>query len=179
VVKEVEQVPAWFRPVARRLLAREARAYQALAGLCGVPRLLARHPDRILLSFVAGVPLPSLPAPGPDERLFDALESLLSEVHARGVACADLHHRNVIVDASGRPHLVDFALAVTSQRPGWLFRRMAELDRGAALRMRLRYLRRAPTAAERDRLKAGGGLWRAGRAVKRLLGALRRAPDIS
>lgn len=176
VLKDITACPFWVKHLfARRLLAREARAYEALSGLGGVPSLLeAALPDQLVLTWIDGTPLPRLPRERLGEELFDRLDTLLSAIHARGVACGDVHHRNVLVTTDGTPNLVDFALAaVRGDRDGawrrWTVRRLMELDDGAAVRMRLRYLRRPPTGAEREIMGRGAGLWRMGRMLKRLL----------
>ena len=177
----------WFRwLVGRRLLAREADAYRALDGLEGVPKLLSWDGTcRLVISYIEGAPLPEAPPERLDEAFFDDLAALLHRIHDRGVACADLHHRNVIVSPFGKPSLVDFAMANVRDVRGsgplskWLCHRLAALDEAALTRMRTRYLRRLPTPAEQEILRRGLWLRRAGRTFKRALPTLRPAsgPD--
>jgi predicted Ser/Thr protein kinase len=181
VIKDISATPAWVRWLfARRSLAREARAYRALRGLPGIPRLIAAEdPERLEISHVEGVPLPSLPRESLSEALFDRLAALLSEIHRRGVACGDIHHRNVIIGKDGSVHMVDFALAITltagtNPLRRWLFRRMTQLDEAALVRLRTRYLGREPTAHERAVLSRVSVLWKAGRILKWALRSLRR-----
>jgi predicted Ser/Thr protein kinase len=96
---------------ARRLARREADLLERLAGIEGVPRLLARpSPDTLLRAWIDGTTLRERPEV-PDAT-FPALRSLLAAVHARGVAYADLaKEENVVVDDDGRPWLVDFQIS--------------------------------------------------------------------
>jgi hypothetical protein len=95
------------------LVAREMRAYERLAGLPTVPRLLGRvdalafavdyRPGRRMSRRLAGE------IPGFVERLAAAVRAM----HGRGVVHLDLRHRsNVLVDAQGEPVLIDFASAL-------------------------------------------------------------------
>ena len=120
-----------------RIAAREARAYQQLAGHPAVPgfrgwidRLafaLEYRPGRRLSRRLAGTL--------PDDFL-PRLEAALDDMHARGVAHLDLRHRsNVLVGADGRPIVIDFGSAVCV-RPGGLAARallplLTRIDRGA------------------------------------------------
>ena len=105
-------------PAARRLTRREADHLERLAGTDGVPRLLGRpSEDTFLRAWIDGTTLRER-ASVPDT-VFPALRALVAEVHARGVAYADLSkEENVIVDERGRPWLVDFQISVA--RGTWL-----------------------------------------------------------
>src|SRR5262249_14766262 len=106
--------------IGRFSVARECRAYERLAGIEGIPAFAGRVDAHARASlYRRGEALTSRPRRSLPASFFEALEELLAAVHARGVAIADLHHRNVIVDpGAARPSLVDFSLAVV--RPaGW------------------------------------------------------------
>src|SRR5262245_50844763 len=120
VIKEIASRPAWMRRLfGRALLRREARVYRALDGVASVPALLSfPTPDQIVLSYVRAVPLPRVPRERLNETLFDRLDRLVGEIHGHGIACGDIHHRNVLVTPSGEPALVDFAVA-TRRGSGW------------------------------------------------------------
>jgi RIO-like serine/threonine protein kinase len=143
VVKDFAPRARWLRAtLGRWLVARELRAYRALAGHPSVPRLVGRmgpfafavehRPGRRLSRARAG----ELP---PD--FVDRLEQAVRAMHARGVVHLDLRHRsNVLADASGAPVLIDFASAVCL-RPGrwpdrWLLRALARLDEAALAKWR-------------------------------------------
>jgi hypothetical protein len=166
VVKDFAGRPRLVRMlVGRPSLRREARAYRRLAGVRGVPRCFGIRGDALELERVRGRPLSEVPPGELSVAIFDALDALVAAIHARGVAVADLHRSNVLVDDRGGVHLVDFALARTARdprRPGPLVRRLFELDRHAAARIRARHLGQpAPRPGG-----TFGFLYRAGRRLK-------------
>lgn len=169
-VKDFSHTPWWFRVlVARRSLARESRAYARLQGVAGIPACLGMEgPDRLVLERAGGRPLDQL-APGAVPAVaFDRLEQLIDAIHARGVAIADLHRSNVLVDEQGNIALIDFALARCardSHRPGLSIRWLQRLDDHAAARIRARYLRLPEPIAP----GLFGALYRLGRRFKRLM----------
>lgn len=143
-------------PIARLLLAREARALTRLGTeepLPGVAGLLSQDGGRSLLrSWVPGVPLHR--AEVLPENFFELLAELVGGLHARGVAHNDLHKEpNILVQPDGRPGLVDFQLAsVHRVGSGRLARRAAEDLRHVekhALRYAQRDSARRSRAAER------------------------------
>jgi len=114
------------RFVARRLLARERRALETLAGVAGVPRILEIAPGILERSWIEGAPLSR--AEALPEDFFDRLDDLVREIHARGVCHNDLHkEQNVLVAADGWPALLDFQLA-SVHRPGSRFLASRALD---------------------------------------------------
>jgi len=117
---------AW---IARRLLAREARALRVLDGLPGVARVLDAPADgaSLLRSWVPGTPL-CLARELPRD-FFERLEELARALHARGVCHNDLHKEaNVLVGTDGHPALVDFQLASVHARAGRSFAVRARED---------------------------------------------------
>lgn len=145
VVKDFAPRAAWVRAtLGRWITAREARAWRALDGHPAVPRFLGAidalafaveyRPGRRMSRELAGsVPEDFL------ERLSDAVD----EMHRRGVAHLDLRHRsNVLVDAEGRPVLIDFGSAMTfrsgSLASRWLLPLLARIDRAALEKWRVR-----------------------------------------
>lgn len=147
VVKDFRARPWWIRRfIGRPALHREATIYRHLIGLTGIPRLFGfEGPECLVIERVAGRPLPEVPLGSLPETFFDALELLIEAVHSRGVALADLHRSNVLVDAIPAPHLVDFALARVARGthpPGPFLRTLFRLDRFAAARIRARHFGR-------------------------------------
>ena len=167
--------------IGRLLVARESRALRALEGVHGVPAFLGRlGPDALATGWVEGATLAELAGRELDPSVFDRLDDVLARVHARGVALGDLHHRDVIVGPGGEVVVVDLATAwALGPRPGRLrraiFRRLAELDRLAAARMRARFLRGDPDEAVRS-IGGPAARWhRRGRRLKALWDRLRGA----
>ncbi len=149
VVKDYGPRPWWVRVFyGRPTLRREARVYERLHGVDGIPRSYGLEGrDALVLELAPGRALGEF-APGDvPAAVFDTLERILTDVHARGVAIADLHRSNILV-ASARAagptvHVIDFAIARIAgdaARPGWIVRQLQQLDRHAAARLRARYL---------------------------------------
>jgi len=98
------------------LARREARAYQMLAGLEGVPPAAGKvSRDRRILrtavahEYIEGHPLAMDERPG--KAFFDELETLVAAIHAKGMAYVDLNKReNIIVTEQSRPLLVDYQI---------------------------------------------------------------------
>jgi tRNA A-37 threonylcarbamoyl transferase component Bud32 len=120
VIKDFASRGFWVRNlIGRWMIAREAKAYRALAGHPAVPRFYGcvdalalaleyRPGRRMSRSTYATLP------PG----FLGELEEAIREMHVRGVAHLDLRHRtNIMADAKGHPVLIDFGAAVCL-RPG-------------------------------------------------------------
>lgn len=121
VLKIGRTAPFLFVPLAwlgRALAEREARMYRLVDDLEGVPRFLGTWSTTgIVHDFVAGHPLQ------PKERVaddfFDRLQTLLTRVHERDIAYADLEKReNILVDEEGHPALIDFQISWHWPEPG-------------------------------------------------------------
>ncbi|MBB6441401.1 hypothetical protein [Phycisphaera mikurensis] len=129
VVKRCRTQPALgvpFRWLGRRLADRERFFHRRLADLPEVPVDLGEvviddrpEPNAFARAWVVGEPLQRDARPG--DGFFEAAEALVAAVHARGVALVDLDKAdNFIVDPRGRPHLLDFQLALAADRRGFL-----------------------------------------------------------
>lgn len=145
-VKTYAPRPWWVRwTVGRFLVRREAAAYRAAAGAPGLPVCYGRvGPYAVATEWVDGQSLAQLRGRPVDPAVFDRIDAVLDHLHDRGVALADLHHRDVLVGDDGSVHLVDLATAFRlGERPGRLrrrfFVRMREQDRVAAARLRARW----------------------------------------
>ena len=100
-----------LRWVGRALRDREVRFYDALSGVRGVPALLGRVGQTgFAHAYVPGRPLdPKRPVP---DGFFDALDALLGELAARGIAYVDTNKpENVLLGDDGGPHLIDFQIS--------------------------------------------------------------------
>ena len=152
---------SWLlRPHARRCLEREWRALEALDGLPGVPRPIARLEGVIVVSHVDGAPLTyGRPPHARREVFFAALAACVERIHARGVVHLDLRQRqNILCDAEEQPGVLDFeaALVFDRARP---FGRLAlfwgrKLDRLALLKHKARYAPRLLARRERRLVRA-------------------------
>jgi hypothetical protein len=125
---------AWL---GRLLTRREVRMYELAQGLPGVPRLLGTVGDAgFLHEFIPGRALRR------DDRVSDSffgeLFAMVGELHARHMAYVDLNKReNILLGDDGRPHLIDFQIALHLPPTGWrrlwpvrwLLRRFQHADR--------------------------------------------------
>ena len=95
----------------RRLAEREWAIYRQLQDVQGIPRCYDLHSRTGLVhAFVEGHPLQRRERV--DDAFFDRLEGLLGELHRRRIAYVDLEKReNILVDAEGRPALIDFQIS--------------------------------------------------------------------
>jgi RIO-like serine/threonine protein kinase len=134
------------------MLRREFQAYQRLGLVPGVPRCLGLRPDGSLaLAYVEAEPYRESAAPlGDRDAFFAGLLAIILACHQAGVAHADLKRRgNVLIDAAGRPWVLDFGSAVLAgPRRGWLFRLACRMDLNAWVK--LKYRRRYDAIAPAD-----------------------------
>jgi hypothetical protein len=125
--------PIFFLPtgwLGNWLAGREATMYEALGDLPDIPegyREVYSHQRRlgnaVAHDYIEGHPLRWHDQV--DDQFFENLHRMLLQIHQRGIAYVDLNKwENIIVDDSGKPHLIDFQI---SQRwpkvwplTGWL-----------------------------------------------------------
>lgn len=164
----------------RYLIRRETAAYRAAAGLSGLPRFLGRvGPFALATEWVRARPLSSFVDERPDPACFDRARELLGELHRRGIALTDLHHRDLLVAEDGRVFFVDLAMAwVLGERPrSWrrrLFERLRRQDEISLARMRARFSGGDPDAAVAEIGGPAAAWHRRGRRIKSFLDRLRR-----
>jgi serine/threonine protein kinase len=132
VVKSPHANPvlAWF---GRRTIRREARVYERLAGIPGIPACfgLARG-DHLVLAHVPGPTLRQSAQSLTDrERFFARLLETILAMHAAGVAHGDLKRKeNTLVGPGERPCVIDFGIAcVLATGASALSRRRFEVTR--------------------------------------------------
>jgi hypothetical protein len=149
VMRRIDGVPWWSRPVARHFLAREARAL-AVAGSLGVaPELLYVAPDALVRRFIDGVAL-HIARPLGDRAYFRSAKVALSALHRAGICHNDLaKEQNWLRGADGRAYLTDFQLAGRFRRRGAVFRIAAYEDLRHLLKHKRSYAPEMLTAAER------------------------------
>jgi hypothetical protein len=163
----------------RWLIRREAAAFRAVSGISAVPAFLGRFGAfAIATEWVDAVPLKEHSGERLDNEIFDRLSDIVSEFHGRGVALADLHHRDVLVGEDGSLYVLDLATAwVAGDRPGpfrrYLFDRFRESDMVNLARMRARFTGGDPAAAVASVSPTAAAWHRRGRKVKSLLDRLR------
>jgi predicted Ser/Thr protein kinase len=116
-----------LRWIARRLLAREARALAVLEELDGIPALIRSDKSTLDRTYVDGVPMQE-GRPG-DIEYFHAAARILRRMHRLGVVHNDLAKEpNLLLTSDGRPAIVDFQLSWFVRRRGPLFRTLARED---------------------------------------------------
>lgn len=167
----------------RWLVRREVAAYEAAAGVDGLPRFHGRAGAFALVTeWLDARPLADFAPAAPAVGWADRLAAILETLHARGVALGDLHQRDVLVDGAGGVYVVDLATALVLG-PGagplrrWLFERLRDQDRVACARMRARHAGEDEVAAI-DAVGARAARWyRRGRTLRRWLDRLRGRAD--
>ncbi len=142
VLKDFSAKSLLVRLIGRAQVARESRVYGTLAGVTGVPPLLAR-PSResLLIGFVDGRRLSKERGSADAAALAERLSGLVDAIHERGVAHVDLRGRdNILVDGARRLWVLDFGaswLRGSGPLSRWLFALGRFIDRAAVLKWRL------------------------------------------
>lgn len=155
VVRDLSSAPWWARGIARRLLAREARALAAADGIEGVPRLLRVERDRLSRSFIEGEPMHRARPAQPE--YFRRAARLLRRLHGANIVHNDLAKEpNWLVTDSLEPAVIDFQLAWFAPRRGRLFRTLAREDLRYLLKHKRTYCPEHLTRRERRILETPG-----------------------
>jgi predicted Ser/Thr protein kinase len=155
VLRDLASARWWARAIARRLLAREARALAAADGIEGVPRLIAVERDRLRRSWIEGRPMHH--ARPRDPAYFRRARRLLRRLHRAGIVHNDLAKEpNWLVTPTLEPALVDFQLAWFAPRRGLLFRALAWEDLRHLLKHKRTYCPEELTQRERRILEHPG-----------------------
>jgi RIO-like serine/threonine protein kinase len=148
VLRDAGQAAWPMRPVARWLLAREARALVMLDGIDGIPALIRLQRDSLEREFIDGTPMQD--GQPTDIRYFHAAARLLRRLHRRGVVHNDLAKEpNLLVRNGGGPAIIDYQLSWTSRRRNRLFRVLAREDIRHLLKHKRTYCPELLTARER------------------------------
>jgi hypothetical protein len=98
--------------IGRLMTRNEISKLRRCEGIPEVPRVLARlDAHTYVYEYIEGLTLddrPPLPAD-----FFDRLADALRRIHARNLVHFDLHKRgNILIDTEGRPHIIDFQIAL-------------------------------------------------------------------
>ena len=148
VLRKLDGVPWWARPIARLLARREVRGLRAVKGIEGVPQLLRTDREGLLRSWSHGTPL-QLAKPGEAAWYRDA-KRLLREMRRRGVTHNDIAKpQNWLMTPDGRAAVIDFQLASVHRRKGKLFRVMAREDLRHLLKQKRNFAPHLLTASEK------------------------------
>jgi hypothetical protein len=148
VLRRLDEIPWWSRPLAYALFRREREAL-ALARPLGVaPPLLSSGRRFLVRGWIDGVPL-HIAKPHGDAGYFRSAKKALFALHRAGIAHNDLAKEQNWLYANGQAYLTDFQLAVCFRRRGLLFRLARYEDLRHLLKHKRRYAPEALTAAER------------------------------
>lgn len=158
IIKDVRKRNFFFRwTLGIWLIQREWKVYARLAGIKGIPNVEDRI-DRFAfaMEFVHGRPIhrgETLPL-----SFFSNLESVLEEVHSRGVVHMDLRHKgNVLISETGEPILIDFNSSFSFKEKGvlrrFLFPLFVWVDYGGLLKLKRRVSPSLMTSEEISFLK--------------------------
>jgi hypothetical protein len=149
VLRRIDAVPWWNRPLARHLFARERNALKHVAGLGVAPLLLFAGRDCLVRGFIDGVAL-HIARPFGDRNYFRSAKAVLHKLHRAGVCHNDLNkEQNWLRGADGCAYMTDFQLAMRFKHRGRLFRIAAYEDLRHLLKQKRRYAPEALTPAER------------------------------
>ncbi|PIE13286.1 MAG: serine/threonine protein kinase [Rhodobacterales bacterium] len=148
VLRKLDGVPLWARPLAWALARKEIRGLRAVKGIEGVPQLLRADRVGLLRSWSHGTPL-QLAKPDTAEWYRDA-KRLLRDMRRRGVTHNDIAKpQNWLRTPDGRAAVIDFQLASVHRRKGKLFRVMAREDLRHLLKQKANFAPHLLTPSER------------------------------
>ena len=127
VLRKLDGVPIWAKPIAWYLARREIAGLRAVAGIVGTPELLRVDKVGLLRTWSHGTPL-QLAKPDTVAFYRDA-RRLLREMRRRGVTHNDIAKpQNWLRSPDGSAAVIDFQLASVHRRRGRMFRVMARED---------------------------------------------------
>jgi len=149
VLRRLDQVPWWSRPLARHLFNRERRALALATPLGIAPPLIYADGRQLVRGYIPGSAL-KIARPHGDHAYFRSARAALRALHRAGIAHNDLaKEQNWLRSPDGRAYLLDFQLASVFRRRSWLFRMAAYEDLRHFLKHKRRYVPDAVTPAER------------------------------
>jgi hypothetical protein len=148
VLRHLDAVPWWSKPLAKALFRRERRALGLAGGLEIAPPLLLAGEKFLVRGWIDGVPL-HIAKPYGDAGYFRSAKTALRLLHRAGIAHNDLAKEQNWLYANGRAYLTDFQLAAFFRRRSRMFRLARYEDLRHLLKHKRRYVPGALTAAER------------------------------
>ncbi len=147
VLRRLDTVPWYARPISRALARREVRGLAAVTGIRGCPTLIRADAQGLLRDWAAGTPL-QLARPS-HRAWYDDARRILREMRRRGVTHNDIAKpQNWLMTPDGRAAVIDFQLASVHRRRGLLFRLMAREDLRHLLKQKRNFARHLLTPSE-------------------------------
>lgn len=138
VLRKLDGVPFYARPIAWFLARKEIKGLRAVQGIEGTPVLVRVDKTGLLRSWTQGTPL-QLAKPADAEWYRDA-KRLLRQMRRAGVTHNDIAKpQNWLMTPDGRAAVIDFQLASVHRRRGVLFRTMAREDLRHLLKQKRAY----------------------------------------
>jgi len=148
VLRRLDEVPWWSRPLAILLFNRERHALAAVTALGVAPPLLYADRTRLVRGYIPGSAL-KIARPFGDLAYFRSARAALRAVHRLRISHNDLaKEQNWLRSPDGRAYLLDFQLASMFSRRSRLFRIAAYEDLRHFLKHKRRYVPYALTAME-------------------------------
>ncbi len=139
------------------MVRREFEALTKLQGITGVPRAPFML-DRFALCYryIEGKTLGDTQAKDLGDDFFPKLEALVQQIHAMHMAHLDIRNRrNILVDTSGAPALLDFQNAVNLEKAPWFLRNLfKEIDLSGVYKNWNKYKPESLDPVRRERLEA-------------------------
>ncbi|HUC51849.1 MAG TPA: serine/threonine protein kinase [Xanthobacteraceae bacterium] len=154
VLRRLDEVPWWSRPLAYELFRREKKALGRARPLGVAPTLLFAGRRALVRGWIDAVPL-HIAKPHGDTGYFRSAKAALRALHRAGIAHNDLaKEQNWLyardqASGGGRAYVTDFQLAACFRRRSRLFRIACYEDLRHLLKHKRRYAPDALTAAER------------------------------
>jgi len=152
VLRRLDEIPWWSRPLAYELFRRERRALAIARPLGVAPALLFSGRRFLVRGWIDSVPL-HIAKPYGDTEYFRSAKAALRALHRAGIAHNDLAKEQNWLYAQngehGRAYLTDFQLAACFRRRGLVFRLARYEDLRHLLKHKRRYAPDALTATER------------------------------
>ena len=147
VLRKLDGVPLYAKPIAWALARKEIKGLRAVQGIEGCPALVRVDKTGLLRSWTKGTPL-QLARPTDPEWYRDA-KRLLREMRRAGVTHNDIAKpQNWLRTPEGRAAVIDFQLASKHRRRGKLFRVMAREDLRHLLKQKRAYAPHLLTPSE-------------------------------
>ncbi len=149
MLRRLDEVPWWSRPLAVHLFNRERRALAAANRLGIAPPLLYDDDARLVRGYIPGSAL-KIARPYGDLVYFRRARAALHALHRLSISHNDLaKEQNWLRSPDGHAYLLDFQLASTFRRRNRVFRILAYEDLRHFLKHKRRYVPDALTAMEK------------------------------